>query len=107
MWSDESRFSLFQNDGRTRVRRKPHEAMEPSCIVPTVQANGGSIMIRGCFNGSGLGSATLCDSKMKLQHYLNALNDQVILSMDFFSPDGTGIFQDDNDKIHRALIIQN
>ncbi|XP_054720704.1 uncharacterized protein LOC129230330 [Uloborus diversus] len=26
MWSDESRFMLFQNDGRVRVRREPHEA---------------------------------------------------------------------------------
>ncbi|GBN30534.1 hypothetical protein AVEN_192516-1 [Araneus ventricosus] len=86
MWSDESRFSLFQNDGRTRVRREPYEAMGPSCIVPTVQANGGSIMIWSCFNGSGLGSATLCDSKMKSQHYLNMLNGQVIPSMDFSSP---------------------
>ncbi|GBN55695.1 hypothetical protein AVEN_70747-1 [Araneus ventricosus] len=107
MWFDESRFSLFENDGRTRVRMEPHEAMDTSCIVPTVQANGGSIMIWGCFNGSGLGSAKLCDNKMKSQHYLNVLNNQVIPSMDFFFPDGTEIFQDDNIKIHRTLIIQN
>ncbi|GBO10545.1 hypothetical protein AVEN_216874-1 [Araneus ventricosus] len=41
MWFDESRFSLFQNDERTRVSREPHKAMDTSCIVPTVQANGG------------------------------------------------------------------
>ncbi|GBL87934.1 hypothetical protein AVEN_192094-1 [Araneus ventricosus] len=109
MWPDdhESRFSLFQNDGCTRVRREPHKAMDPSCIIPTVQANGGSIMIWGCFNGSGLGSETLCDNKIKSQHYLNLLNDQVIPSMDFFFLDGIAIFQDDNAKIHLALIIQN
>ncbi|GBN86529.1 hypothetical protein AVEN_255385-1 [Araneus ventricosus] len=44
-WSDASRFYLFQNDGFTRVRKEPHEVMRPSFIVPTLQANGGSIMI--------------------------------------------------------------
>ncbi|GBM92317.1 hypothetical protein AVEN_72346-1 [Araneus ventricosus] len=66
--------------------REPHEAMDPSCIVPTEQANGGSVMIWGCFSESGLGSAILCDNKMKSQHYLNVLNDQVIPLMDCFLP---------------------
>ena len=33
MWSDESRFTLFQNDGCIRVWREPHEAMDPSCTT--------------------------------------------------------------------------
>ena len=37
VWSDESRFTLFQNDGRVRVWREPHEAMDPSCTTPTLQ----------------------------------------------------------------------
>ena len=73
-----------------------------SCIVPTVQTSGGSVMIWGCINWSGLGSASLCGNKMKSAEHLNVLNDQVILSMDFFFPDGTGIFQDENVKNHQA-----
>lgn len=84
MWSDESRFTLFQHDGRVRVRREPHESLDPSCIVPTVQASGGSVMIWGCFCSAGLGAATLCNNKMKFADYLQVLDDHVIPSMDFF-----------------------
>ncbi|GBN71532.1 hypothetical protein AVEN_219221-1 [Araneus ventricosus] len=29
-WTDEARFSLFQNNGHTRVQRELHEALDPS-----------------------------------------------------------------------------
>ena len=38
--------------------------------------------------------------------FLNVLNDQVIPSMDLFFPNGSGIFQDDKAKIHRALVVK-
>ena len=42
----------------------------------------------------------------KEAEFLNVLNDKVIPSMDFFFPDGSGIFQDDNAKIHQALVVK-
>ena len=85
MWSNESRFTLFQSDGCIRVRREGNKVMHPSCLVFTVQACWGSVMIWGWFSWSDLGSVTLGAPKMRSADYLNTLNEQVFPSMDFSS----------------------
>ncbi len=49
-WSDESWFLLQHSDGRVRIWRKEHESMDPSCLVSTVQAGGGGVMVWGVFS---------------------------------------------------------
>ncbi len=65
-WSDESRFLLRYSDGRVRIWRKEHESMDPSCLVSTVQAGGGGVMVCGIFSWHTLGSLVL------IEHHLNA-----------------------------------
>ena len=57
VWSDESRFTMFRGYGHIMVRREADEVMHPLCLMPTVQACGGSVMIWGCFSWSSPGSA--------------------------------------------------
>ena len=49
---------------------------------------------------------SLCSSKIKSQEYLSIQGDHVQPSMDFYSPDGSDIFQEDNGHIHRAHVVQ-
>ena len=42
----------------------------------------------------------------KSAEFLNVLTDQVIPSIDFFFPGGSGIYQDDNAKINQALVLR-
>ena len=73
--SDESRFSLFHSDGCNSVRREVDEVMHPSCLVPTVQACGGSAMIWCFCSWSGLGSVMSCVHGMRSADYLNVVTD--------------------------------
>ncbi len=54
-WSDDSRLLLLHSDDRVRIWRKEHESMDPSCLVSTVQAAGGGIMVWGILSWHALG----------------------------------------------------
>ncbi len=46
-WSDESLLLLRHSDGRIRIWPKEHKSMDPACLVSTVQASGGGVMVWG------------------------------------------------------------
>ncbi len=54
-WSDESRFLLRHSDGRVRIWCKEHKNMDPSCLVSTVQAAGGGVMVWEIFSWHNFG----------------------------------------------------
>jgi len=48
-------FLLRHSDGKVRIWHKQHESMNPSCLVSTVRAAGGGIMVWGIFSWHTLG----------------------------------------------------
>ena len=44
-WTDTSRLTLFDSDGRVYVRRRQHEKYRNNCIVSAVKFGGGGVMV--------------------------------------------------------------
>ncbi|GFX15531.1 integrase catalytic domain-containing protein [Trichonephila clavipes] len=69
-WSDESRFRLLNADGRLRIWRQAHEAIDPACQVGTVQGYGGSIVVWGVFSWQFLGSVVRVPTSLNAIRYV-------------------------------------
>ncbi len=76
-WSDESRFLLRHSDGRVRIWRKEHESMDPSCLVSTVQAGGGGLIVFRTFSWHTLGPLVLIEHRLNATDYLSIVADHV------------------------------
>jgi len=44
-WSDESKFNVFESDGKPYVRRPPNKQLDPKHTKKTVKHGGASIMV--------------------------------------------------------------
>ncbi len=76
-WSDESGFLLRHSDGRVRIRCKEHESMDLSCLVSTVQAGGGGVMVWGVFYWHTLGRLVTTEHCLNATAYLSIVADHV------------------------------
>ena len=55
LWTDESKFEIFDSSRRVFVRCRVGKRMVPQCVTPTVKHGGGSVMIWGSFAGFRVG----------------------------------------------------
>ncbi len=76
-WSDETWFLLQHSNGRVRIWRKEHESMDPSCLVSTVQAAGGGVMVWGIFSWHTLGPLVPIEHRLNATAYLSIVADHV------------------------------
>ena len=80
LWTDESKFQLFGQNRRVFVRRQNDERMTDGCVVPTVQHDGGSVLVWGCFGGESSGDLVQIKGIMKKEQYHSILQRHAIPS---------------------------
>jgi len=101
-----SGFLLRHSDGKVRIWRKQNENMDPSCLVPTVQAGGGGVIVWGMFSWHTLGPLVPI-GHCYATAYLSIVFDHVHPFMATMCPSSDDYFQQDNAPRHKAQIISN
>lgn len=106
LWSDESKFELFNRKRRARVWRKAGEQLEDRHLQQTVKHGGGSIMVWGCFAWSGVGSLVPITDILTADRYIDILSENLEASLVRVGLEENFIFQQDNDPKHTAKKTQ-
>lgn len=106
IWSDESRFLLFQNDAHHWVWRRPHEKYDINCLIPTVKSGNQGIMVWGCFTKNKIGPLIQVSGRITGSVYINILNNNLLPFIDELGTNLNYIFQDDNAPVHRAKVVK-
>lgn len=106
VWSDESKFNVFGNDGRPYVRRPPLKELDPKYTKKTVKHGGSSVMVWGCFTAFGVGPIVKIDGIMNGEMYKNILKENLATEYADNLP-LAWIFQHDNDPKHCSKVVKS
>lgn len=105
IFSDESRFQLYKNDGRTRVYRRRGERFRRCCIQTVVPFGGGSVMVWGGISGQGKTDLVVVDGNLNAQRYIDQILRPVLLPF-LQQHNNRTLFQQDNARPHTARITR-
>lgn len=102
IWSDESKFELFNKKRRLRVWRKSDEGLQDRHLQPTMKHGGGNIIVWDCFSWFGAGNLTQINGTMTAEVYIDILCENLEESMLKMGLESNYTFQQDNDPKHTA-----
>lgn len=78
VWSDESRYLLFQNDSNHWVWREPKEKHDVDCLLPTVKQGSPGIMVWGAFISNKIGPLVIIRENVNAKKYLEILQEHLL-----------------------------
>ena len=73
VWSDESKFNLFDSDSKVMVWRTPRKEFDPKCTIPMIQQSDGSVMIWDCFSSQEVGKLCVSWTDFTLEIFWNKI----------------------------------
>ncbi|GFU54095.1 transposable element Tcb2 transposase [Trichonephila clavipes] len=106
IFSDESKFNIYESDGHQKVWRKANAALEPKNMRGTVKHGGGSFMVWDCMPATEVGNLAVIDGIMNQYNYLNILKNNLSQSASKLGLDRSFTFQQDNDPKHTARVVR-
>ena len=106
MFSDESRFLIFRNDGRQLVYRRFGERLAPNCVQQVWLFGGGGLMVWGGICGDVKTRLVVIRGNLNAQRYRDDILRPVVVPFLQQQPRGL-IFQHDNARPHTARLTQN
>src|SRR6266511_3164155 len=100
IFSDESRFELFNNDSHNWVWHKADEKYKKECLKPTIKKSV-RIMVWKCFHKNSVGPLVVVEVNINGAKYKELLEEYLV---PFYNENY--LFQDDNAPCHIAKIVK-
>ena len=106
LFTDESRFTLSNNDARVRVWRRPGDRFVDACVREHDRYGGGSVMVWGGIHLRGRTPLHLVQGNLTAVRYRDEILQPLIMpTLQAMGPGS--ILQDDNATPHRAHVVRD